>query len=100
MHDAELKDKLKSFETVVAGQGKHLGEVRDNAMSGLQAVDSKYGGAVAVLEGVVHSLRDETPVQMADLRSNIVDMGQSVLGLNGRLNAVETELTRFSRGQR
>ena len=56
MHDAELKDNLKQFETLVTKQGTEIGTIRDTATSGMQALDSKYGQAVATLEGVLIDL--------------------------------------------
>ena len=59
MHDAELKDNLKAFEMIVTQHGSDIREIRECTTSGMQAVDEKHGQAIAALEGVVQSLREE-----------------------------------------
>ena len=95
MTDAELKEKLRLLEMIVTKQGSDVKEMNNRKLdeqltSGFQALDAKYGQAVAALEGAVRGLREEMPARFTEMAAAVANMGESV---TGRLNAVETEVT-------
>ena len=88
--DATLKENLRQMEMIVTQQGADHRSLSEIVNSGAQAMDAKYGEAMAALEGAVRGLREETPVRLTEVRSAVTAMNETV---TRKISAIETAMT-------